>query len=392
MFERFTSQARHVVVLAQEEARELDHNYIGTEHLLLGLLAETDGIAAQALAEVNLSLEMTRSRVVAAVGRGKKPLKGHIPFTPRAKKVLEKALREALGLRHNYIGTEHVLLGLLALDEGLAATLLAEWKVDSHELRARVLGLISAAGADQAAGIPRRLRRRHAADGDGGDLGLEDDEPRRTAAADAALSGATGLAGHDPIGSHHLVLALLSDPDSAAARTLTGLGLDLAAARDALAHADLTDTSDELPEVTGRRGMSLRLTGSAVVLEATDQRLLDLARLAFGALRDRGAASAPEPTAEGGTAATEGDGGGAPATESSLRGDDAVASSLSAVWTALAASLADIRTQSTPTGSGPASPDEACEAATGAADDDERPTKLSVRPEAPLRRRGRQAP
>nr|WP_307873689.1 MULTISPECIES: Clp protease N-terminal domain-containing protein [unclassified Frankia] len=229
-------------------------------------------------------------------------------------------------------------------------------------------------------------RRHRATDGDG-DLGPEDDQPRRTAAAAAALSGATGLAGHDPVGSHHLVLALLSDPDSAAARTLTDLGLDLAAARDALAHADLTDTSDELPEVTGRRGMSLRLTDSAVVVEATDLRLLDLARLAFGALSNRRAASAPDPTAEASIAATDGDA----ATESSLRGDNAVASSLSAVWTALAASLVDIRTRSTPTGSGATSPDEADEAAT-AADDDERPTELSVRPEAAPRRRGRQAP
>jgi ATP-dependent Clp protease ATP-binding subunit ClpC len=337
MFERFTTQARHVVVLAQEEARDLDHNYIGTEHILLGLLAETDGIAAQALAEIDLSLEMTRSRVVVAVGRGKKAPKGHIPFTPRAKKVLEKALREALSLRHNYIGTEHVLLGLLALNEGLAATLLDDWKVNSHELRDRVLVLIAAAGADRAPGIaagsgpvPRRLGL-----GDGDGDGPTDGEPRRTAAALAGISGASGLAGLDPVGSHHLLLALLSDPDSAATRTLTNLGLDLANARDALARADLTGTTDELPEVTGRRGMSLRLTDSAVVVEATDRRLLGLARLAFGALRARRAAPHLEPTTE--TTAADS------APEPRLSGEDALASSLSTVWTALATSLADIR-------------------------------------------------
>jgi ATP-dependent Clp protease ATP-binding subunit ClpC len=388
MFERFTSQARHVVVLAQEEARELDHNYIGTEHLLLGLLAETDGIAAQALAEVDLSLEMTRSRVVAAVGRGKKPLKGHIPFTPRAKKVLEKSLREALGLRHSYIGTEHVLLGLLALDEGLAATLLTEWKVDTHELRARVLGLIAGAKADQAAGIPRRAGRPRA---DGGDLAMADDEPRRTAAAAAGISGAGSLAGPDPVGSHHLVLALLSDPGSAAARTLTSLGLDLAAARDALAHADLTDTSDELPAVAGRRGMSLRLTESAVVLEATDERLLDLARSTFGVLSGRAAPGLGSEPAAGAASSDSSGSSDEPATESSLSGTDPFSRSLSAVWTALAASLEDIGIQAAAARSEPASPDEASEAAAAAADE-ERPTKLSVRPEAAPRRRGRQAP
>lgn len=339
MFERFTPQARHVVVLAQEEARNLDHNYIGTEHVLLGLLGETDGIAAQALAEINLSIEMTRSRVVAAVGRGKKTPLGHIPFTPRAKKILEKSLREALALRHSYIGTEHVLLGLLALREGLAATLLDDWKVDSNELRERVLVLIAAAGEEHSPGSPPgsgpTLRRLRVGDGDGD--GPADGGPRRTAAALAGIASASGLAGHDPVGSHHLLLALLKDPDSAATRTLTSLGVDLAAARDALARADLTGTSDELPEVTGRRGMSLRLTDSALVIEATDHRLLGLARRAFAALSGRRAAPSPEPTAEIPAADS--------APEPLISGEDAVASSLSTVWTALATSLEDIRAQ-----------------------------------------------
>jgi len=361
MFERFTTQARHVVVLAQEEAAGLDHNYIGTEHILLGLLGEPGGIAARALAELDLSLDMTRSRVVAAVGRGKKPVHGHIPFTPRAKKVLEKSLREALALRHNYIGTEHILLGLLDLREGLAEVILREWKVDTPDLRERVLALVAAATADKAAGIPATsgsTRRVVRADIDSGVLGVEEVEARHTAAAAAGISAASGYAGDDPVGSHHLLLALLNDPNSAATRTLTSLGLDLSATRDALLRADLADTSDESPEVAGRRGMSLRLTDSAVVLEATDRRLLGLARLAFGALRGRtsadsgplpGAGSGAEPAAtadgESGAAMQPPPGGETPDGSELLHGGDSVAGSLSAVWKVLEASLEDIRSR-----------------------------------------------
>src|SRR5215472_8790400 len=110
MFERFTAYARHVVVLAQEEARRLQHNYIGTEHILLGLLDEPNGLAFRALQGFGMSLEGAREEVTAIVGRGSAALSGHIPFTPRAKKTLELSLREALQLHHNYIGTEHILL------------------------------------------------------------------------------------------------------------------------------------------------------------------------------------------------------------------------------------------------------------------------------------------
>src|ERR1700753_2995430 len=111
MFERFTGRARHVVVLSQEEARLLEHNYIGTEHILLGLLGEPESVAGVVLDRFGFTREGVRDKVVQAVGRGKKPLSGHIPFTPRAKKVMELSLREALSLKHNYIGTEHMLLG-----------------------------------------------------------------------------------------------------------------------------------------------------------------------------------------------------------------------------------------------------------------------------------------
>jgi hypothetical protein len=142
MFERFTDRARRVVVLAQEEAMRLDHNYIGTEHLLLGLLREEQGVAAAALAAVGVGLEAVRVRLEEAVGRGTEPQSGHIPFTPRAKKVLELSLREALQLGHNYIGTEHILLGLIREGNGLAAQFIVEIGVPPSRLRAQVIGLL----------------------------------------------------------------------------------------------------------------------------------------------------------------------------------------------------------------------------------------------------------
>jgi ATP-dependent Clp protease ATP-binding subunit ClpA len=125
MFERFTDRARRVVVLAQEEARMLNHNYIGTEHILLGLIHEGGGAAAKARDALGISLESVRSQVEEIIGQGQQAPSGHIPFTPRAKKVLELSLREALQLGHNYIGTEHILLGLIREGEGVAAQVLA---------------------------------------------------------------------------------------------------------------------------------------------------------------------------------------------------------------------------------------------------------------------------
>ena len=124
MFERFTDRARRVVVLAQEEARALNHDYIGTEHILLGLIHEGEGIAARALESLNISLEAVHQQVEQMIGRGLAAPTGHIPFTPRAKKVLELSFREALQLGHNYIGTEHILLGLVREEEGVGAQVL----------------------------------------------------------------------------------------------------------------------------------------------------------------------------------------------------------------------------------------------------------------------------
>ncbi|MDG2024146.1 MAG: ATP-dependent Clp protease ATP-binding subunit [Actinomycetota bacterium] len=153
MFERFTDRARRVVVLAQEEARLLNHNYIGTEHILLGLIHEGEGVAAKALESLGISLEAVRSQVEEIIGQGGSSPSGHIPFTPRAKKVLELSLREALQLGHNYIGTEHILLGLIREGEGVAAQVLVKLGADLSRVRQQVIQLLSGySGSGQAEG------------------------------------------------------------------------------------------------------------------------------------------------------------------------------------------------------------------------------------------------
>ena len=143
MFERFTDRARRVVVLAQEEARMLNHNYIGTEHILLGLIHEGEGVAAKGLEALGISLEAVRAQVEEIIGQGQQAPSGHIPFTPRAKKVLELSLREALQLGHNYIGTEHILLGLIREGEGVAAQVLVKLGADLNRVRQQVIQLLS---------------------------------------------------------------------------------------------------------------------------------------------------------------------------------------------------------------------------------------------------------
>src|SRR3974390_2466470 len=152
MFERFTERARQVVVLAQEEARTLKHNYIGTEHILLGLLREEEGLAARVLESLEITVERVRAQVVRIVGSGEEVTSGQIPFTPRAKKVLELALREALSLGHNYIGTEHILLGLVRENEGVAARILLDFDADSEKIRNEVIRMLSGPGSRQRGG------------------------------------------------------------------------------------------------------------------------------------------------------------------------------------------------------------------------------------------------
>jgi ATP-dependent Clp protease ATP-binding subunit ClpA len=142
MFERFTDQARRVVVLAQDEARMLRHNYIGTEHILLGLIREGQGVAARALESLGISLEVVRQHVEEIIGQGQGPQQGHIPFTPRAKKVLELSLREARQLGHDYIGTEHILLGLIREGQGVAAQVLVKLGADLNRVRQQVIQLL----------------------------------------------------------------------------------------------------------------------------------------------------------------------------------------------------------------------------------------------------------
>src|ERR1700759_4272884 len=142
MFERFTDRARRVVVLAQEEARMLNHNYIGTEHILLGLIHEGEGVAAKALESLGISLDAVRQQVEEIIGQGQQAPSGHIPFTPRAKKVLELSLREALQLGHNYIGTEHILLGLIREGDGVAAQVLVKLGADLNRVRQQVIQLL----------------------------------------------------------------------------------------------------------------------------------------------------------------------------------------------------------------------------------------------------------
>jgi ATP-dependent Clp protease ATP-binding subunit ClpA len=320
MFERFTNRARHSIVLAQEEARRLQHNYIGTEHVLLGLLGEPEGIAGQALEGFGISLASAREQVEAKVGRGKHTVNGHIPFTPRAKKCLELALREALGLHHNYIGTEHILLGIIRESEGVGAEVIRAQAGDLQAVRMAVLDLVPAAGPTEGRRWLRRLRSNPLGEPS------EPEELRITNAADTSLDEAARLAGANPVGSHHLLLATLSDPNTAAARALATFGIDIDAAREALRTVDITGTSDEQPEDAGRRQMLVRLTDNELAIEITDETLRDLARRTLDALG--GGAEAPDEAAV-------------------IRGDAPMSASLANVWRAIEASLQDIHRRAT---------------------------------------------
>ena len=158
MFERFTDRARHVVVLAQQEARMLNHNYIGTEHLLLGLIHEGEGIAAQVLESLGISLQAVRRQVEEIIGEGQQAPPGDIPFTPRTKKVLELSLREARALDHHYVGTEHILLGLIREGEGVAAQVLADLGADLSRVRQQVIELLNGYQDQDEPGSGRNVR------------------------------------------------------------------------------------------------------------------------------------------------------------------------------------------------------------------------------------------
>ncbi len=161
MFERFTDRARRVVVLAQEEARMLNHNYIGTEHLLLGLIHEGEGVAALVLEENGLDLPQVRQEIEEIIGQGHAAPSGHIPFTPRAKKVLELSLREALQLHHHYIGTEHILLGLIREGAGVAAQVLTRQGAQLSALRQQVIDRTTGRSGEPLADLPLGVKLPH---------------------------------------------------------------------------------------------------------------------------------------------------------------------------------------------------------------------------------------
>jgi Clp amino terminal domain, pathogenicity island component len=222
VFERFTERARQVVVLAQEEARTLKHNYIGTEHILLGLLREEEGLAARVLESLDITVERVRAEVVRIVGSGEKVTSGQIPFTPRAKTVLELALREALSLDHNYIGTEHILLGLVRENEGVAARILLDSDADSEKIRNEVIRMLSGPGGRRQGGgaatfLPLKISPTPAV----ADV--------IAAAADHATTG--GRAEFDLC---DVLLALTRDDDDDARGLFTALGWDPDSARVAL--------------------------------------------------------------------------------------------------------------------------------------------------------------
>ena len=331
MFERFTDFARHVIVLAQEEARAepLRHNYIGTEHLLLGLRGEPRGLAARVLNGFGMTLAGTRDDVLARVGAGEGPIvMGHIPFTPRGKKVLELSLREALALNHNYIGTEHLLLGLIQEADGAGAGILVARCGSLEAVREAVLTAIR----QMPATAERRLWQSQPVSLRPG--AAEPAPLPTTPAADAGLGDAARLAGGGPVGSHHLVLAALGDPGTAAARALTALGIDLEQARAALREADVTGSTDELPQEAGRRQMQIRVTEDSLTIDLRDPLIVGLGRAALAALGDR----AGQPPVIG--------------------GDLPASASLAAVWLALRASLDEIsrRAAAEPPATPPAEP------------------------------------
>ena len=260
MFERFTDRARRVVVLAQEEARLLNHDWIGTEHLLLGLISEGEGVAAQVLTRLGISIEAVRAKVESIIGEGlTEPPRGHIPFTPRSKKVLELSLREALQLGHNYIGTEHILLGLLREGQGLAAQVLVTLGADLSIVRESVIQQLSGYRSRSPAGTGVAPFM----------------APQETPAMARSRIEARRLAGSRAVGSHHLLLALLAIKDSLAAKALAELGVTGEAVEEQLGRLDAAGTSDETPEEAGARRIGLRVEGKLIALEIDDPELAE---------------------------------------------------------------------------------------------------------------------
>lgn len=254
-FERFTVKARQVVVSAQEEARLLKHKHIDTEHILLGLLDAPDSMAAKVLHQLGYSKEAARVDIAAVVKPGTEALSGHIPFTPRAKKTLELALREALQLHHTYIDTEHILLALVREGEGVGAKVLAERINPISKIRAAVLA--SFEGSQDVAAGPW---------------------PTGTPATQDTVSTASALAGGAPVGSHHLLEAMLRAENSMAARVLRELGVDPAVVAAKIDELDPETTTDANPEEAAARKMEIRLVDDEVHLILRDPATVTIAK------------------------------------------------------------------------------------------------------------------
>ena len=357
MFERFTNSARRVVVLSQEEARLLNHNYIGTEHILLGLLGMPESIAGTVLESFGITRDGVRVEVEEKIGRGKSQPSGHIPFTPRAKKVLELSLREALQLGHNYIGTEHILLGLIRENEGVGVQILRA-RADLAQLRAAVIEAVpepaGGAGGGPAEGFEetnaalRWLRHRLGRRGSSVSFSPEalgaESPTRGTPAVDAALRQAAVLAGSLPVGSHHLLLAALDDANSAASGALASLGVDLDELRGKLRSVQVAGTSDEQPEQAGRRQMTIEVADDKLNIVLTDPVIVEAGKEALRVLNAKAAAASAEAGESGGEVAegegTDGEAGieGTPVT--AIRGDLPAAATLANVWLELRDTLA----------------------------------------------------
>jgi ATP-dependent Clp protease ATP-binding subunit ClpA len=261
MFERFTAYSRAAVIRAQEEARELQHDYIGTEHILLGLFASPAGVAAQVLRQLGVTASAVRGAIETEVGPGKAPTPGgHIPFTKRAKKLLELALREALQLKHNYIGTEHILLAIEREGEGLANKILTDQVGDLRIVRTTVQELVSSRQQEHAVDTP----------------------PSRTTAATEVVAAAQALAGDAPMGSHHLLEALIRADGSMAAKVLSDLGINASAIAAKVDEFDTEGTTDATPEEGAARRMELRVVATEgdeeVHLVFRDQATIGLAK------------------------------------------------------------------------------------------------------------------
>ncbi|MGH9182389.1 MAG: Clp protease N-terminal domain-containing protein [Acidimicrobiales bacterium] len=250
MFERFTDQFQRVVARAQEEARLLNHDHIGTEHLLLGLLVEGQSTAAEVLAELGVRPEAVRAQLEQVTGQVRSSPSG-LPFSPRAKKVVELSVREALELNHDHIGTEHLLLGLAREGEGGAARVLGTLGTDLNRVRSLVIQHLGGQRVTEA----------------------NPGEVVHTVAAARTITQARALAQGQRVGSHHYLLALLAEEEGLAAKVLASFGITRAVAERRVSELGTEGTADEMPEEAGGRRIQLRVVGDRLEISVEDPEL-----------------------------------------------------------------------------------------------------------------------